>query len=258
MLTGQEIADLEPGVRGVAGLLAQSAGILDSPGLMKSLLGLARQGGAVLACHAEVTGADPVPAGFRLHVREPSGESVLESGVVVNCAGLHSDRVAALFGIDLDAAGYRLKYFKGEYFRLRGPLSRTATHLVYPVPGPGVGLGIHTTIALDGAVMLGPNAAPVDRISYEVDAEHRQAFFEAASRYLPSLCLGDLEPEMAGVRPALGSGEDGFADFIIADEAHRGLSGLINTVGIDSPGLTCSLPIGKYAAELVNAALARR
>lgn len=257
LLAGPEIGQLERCVRGVAGLLAPSTGIVDAHALMRVLLVQAQRGGALLACRAEVAGAEPVKGGFRLLVREPSGDSVAQSRVVVNCAGLHSDRVASLFGIDVDAAGYRLKYVKGEYFRLRGAPSGCPRHLIYPVPGPGVGLGIHTTIGLDGSVMLGPNAIPVERISYDVDAGHREAFYDAASRYLPSLRLEDLEPEMAGIRPVLWPAKNGFADFIIRDETDRGLPGLINMAGIDSPGLTSAIPIGMYTADLVGIALAR-
>src|SRR6185295_15598708 len=96
--------------------------------------------------------------------------------------------------------GYRLHYFKGEYFSLRRPLD--VKPLVYPVPAKQ-GLGIHLTVDRQGRHRLGPNAFAADKLDYDVDASHADAFFAAASRYLPGLKREDLAAGTSGIRPKL-------------------------------------------------------
>ena len=118
-----------------------------------------------------------------------------------------------------------------------------------------MGLGVHATIDLSQRVKLGPNATylPDRRIDYTVNADARQAFFEAARRYLPNLAIDQLRPEMAGIRPKLQKPGDPARDFIIADASPQGLPGIINLIGIESPGLTASPAIARYVADLVAA-----
>jgi L-2-hydroxyglutarate oxidase LhgO len=167
---------------------------------------------------------------------------------VVNAAGLACDRVARLAGIDAAAAGYGLHLFKGEYFSLRKSLP--IRPLIYPVPAAH-GLGIHLTIDRQGRHRLGPNAFPVEALDYDVDSSHRQAFFEAASRYLKDLKIEDLVPGTAGIRPKL-SADGSFRDFTISEESGRGLPGWVNLIGIESPGLTSSPVIADFVANLLE------
>ena len=167
---------------------------------------------------------------------------------VVNAAGLFADRVAALAGIDAQAAGYRLHWFKGEYFSLARTLP--PRRLIYPLPGPH-GLGIHLTLDRQGRQRLGPNAFPVDTVDYEVDASHADAFYAAAHRALPDLRRSDLLPGTAGLRPKL-SADGSFRDFVIAEESARGLPGWVNLIGIESPGLTASPAIADFVADLLG------
>ncbi|HSO20780.1 MAG TPA: FAD-dependent oxidoreductase, partial [Desulfosarcina sp.] len=151
--------------------------------------------------------------------------------------------------------GYRLHFWKGEYFSLdvpRGFIRR----LVYPVPQPNhVGLGVHATIDLTDRVKLGPNATylPDRSLDYAVHASARQAFYEAARRYLPSITIDRLNPEMAGIRPKLQKPGDPVRDFIIPDETAKGLPGVINLIGIESPGLTARPAIARHVARLAAA-----
>lgn len=77
-------------------------------------------------------------------------------------------------------------------------------------------------------------------------------FFHAAREYLPFLELIDLQPEMAGIRPKLQGPDQPFRDFIIRHEAARGLPGVINLVGIESPGLTCCLSIARMVRQMID------
>jgi len=172
----------------------------------------------------------------------------VETSVVVNAAGLGSDQIAAMAGIDIDAIGYRLQPIKGEYFRIASPLP--IKHLLYPIP-EREGLGIHLTIDTIGGQRLGPNAYPVLNLDYNVDEGHRQSFFEAASRYLPDLREEALLPDYAGIRPRLYSAPGGNSDFIIQEESSRGFPNFINLIGIESPGLTACLAIARLVRTML-------
>jgi Predicted dehydrogenase len=110
----------EPHVRATAAVLSPSTGILDVHGLFRALQAIAEEKGAAFAFRHELRGAAPVPGGYELVFADPAGEEVrLSAPRVVNAAGLDADVVAALPGLDVDAAGYRQTWTKGSYFRIR-------------------------------------------------------------------------------------------------------------------------------------------
>ncbi|MGH7291759.1 MAG: FAD-dependent oxidoreductase, partial [Myxococcota bacterium] len=147
--------------------------------------------------------------------------------------------------------GYRLRPNKGDYFAVAPGLGRLTERLVYPVPAGDGGLGVHVTVDLGGRFRLGPDAEYVDRVSYEVDPAKALAFAAAAQRYLPEIRPEHLSPDGAGVRPKLQGRGEPFRDFAIREESARGLAGLVNLVGIESPGLTAAGAIAEHVAGLV-------
>ncbi|HBL18230.1 MAG TPA: FAD-dependent oxidoreductase [Elusimicrobia bacterium] len=245
LLDGAETRRLVPGLRAAAALWSPETGILDSEELMRHLLGKATDAGAIFLFGSPLTAVERRPEGWVLTFG-PSGERLC-APVVVNAAGLHSDRVAELAGIGIDEAGYRLHWCKGCYFRCRRPIP--LPHLVYPVP-EAHGLGVHLTPDREGRVRLGPDSAFVHSLDYDVDPALRASFHAAASRYWPGLAPEDLDPDTAGIRPKLSGPEGGFRDFVIAEESARGLPGWINLIGIESPGLTAALAIAERVAAL--------
>lgn len=252
LLDAKRISELEPAVKGRAGLLSAATGIFDTHTFMKRLEGRAADQGVIFAYNAEAVGISRVNGGYEVTVKDADGSLMpLRCDRVINAAGLSADKVAAMAGIDTEKAGYRIHYCKGEYFsvssRHRGKLSR----LVYPAPTP-VSLGIHGVLGLDGALKLGPSAFYVDELNYDVDGAHRQEFFKAAQTLFPFIEEDDLSPDMAGIRPKLQYGGGPFRDFVIRDESDKGLPGFINLVGIESPGLTSSLSIARYVEKLVT------
>jgi L-2-hydroxyglutarate oxidase LhgO len=255
MLSRSQVKALEPNVRATAALFSPSTGIIHSHRLMRRYAARANRNGAQLVPHTTVTRVEKSGRkGYRVHVIYRDGKTeAFKTRRIINCAGLDADRIAASMGIDIDACGYRLHYWKGEYFSLdvpRGFIRR----LVYPVPQANhVGLGVHATIDLSDRVKLGPNATylPDNTIDYSVDPGTRQAFYEAAVRYLPGIVPEQLNPEMAGIRPKLQTPGDPARDFIIEEESAKGLSGVVNLIGIESPGLTASPAIARYVGELM-------
>ena len=252
MLGAGECRRLEPAVPAVAGLLSPTTGIVSAHGLMDALLHEARRRGAILQPRAELVGVERRDRDYRLEIRTPDGVESLTSERVVNAAGLESDTVAGLAGIDVEAAGYRLHWWKGCYFAVTGAKARIVSRLVYPVP-THVSLGVHAVLGLDGRLRFGPDADHVpDRVlDYRVD-EAKLAGFGAAVRHLfPQITDEDLTPDIAGIRARLQGPGEGFRDFVIAEETARGRPGLVDLVGIDSPGLTSALAIAEDVDRLL-------
>jgi L-2-hydroxyglutarate oxidase LhgO len=251
-LSGRVVHSLEPEVFASAALLSPSTGIIDSHSLMRALLLGATENGVTVAFRSCVTAAQF--DGNRYDLEINGGEYRVASRVVVNSAGLQSDRVAAMAGIDLDREQYRLKPCKGSYFSVSP--SPGLRHLVYPVPAPQhEGLGVHATIDLGGRVRFGPDVEYVDVIDYRVDEGKRDAFYESILKYLPGLRRESLSPDMCGIRPKLqGPGED-IRDFVIREESRLGLPRWVNLVGIESPGLTACLAIAKHVTAIVQQAV---
>lgn len=283
-----QIAEYEPHVSGVAGLHVGSTGICDFPAVALTLASLAEQAGAWLRPAEEVLGIDHRRDGVT--VRTHRGE--LRAGVLVNCAGLHSDRVALMAG---DDPGVRIVPFRGEYYELAKERRELVRGLVYPVPDPAFPfLGVHLTRGVHGDVHVGPNAVPALaregydwrtvrlrdvagtlafpgawRIArrhwrYEVGELHRslskRAFTAAVRRLLPEVRTEDLVPTAAGVR-AQAVARDGslLDDFAFAgfDPERRAArpSRLVHVLNAPSPAATASLPIGREVARRALAAL---
>jgi L-2-hydroxyglutarate oxidase LhgO len=253
-LSADECRRLEPHVPAAAGLLSPSTGIVSADALMDALLQQARGARALLQTRAELVGLERRDRDYRLTIETPDGTESFTSERVVNAAGLESDHVAALAGIDTDAAGYGQHWWKGSYFAVAGPKARLVSRLVYPVPDP-VSLGVHVVLGLDGRVRFGPDAEhlPERRLDYSVDETRRAAFGDAVRRLVPEIEDEDLTPDFAGIRGKLQGPGESFRDFVVAEESPRGLPGLVNLVGLDSPGLTSCLALAEAVDRLLPA-----
>ena len=237
---------LEPELRGVAGILSPSTGIIDSHALMLSYQGEAEDHGAMIAFNARLARARPVPGGFELEVETggKSGGEVarLRTGLLVNAAGLFAGEAAA--AVEGLAAPWRraVHYCKGTYFSTSGrvPFSR----LIYPAPERD-GLGVHLTLDLGGAARFGPDTEWTQGIDYGLDATRGDGFYEAILRYWPGLRDGALSPSYTGIRPKLAPEGGPATDFLVEGPESHGLAGLVNLFGIESPGLTASLAIAE-------------
>jgi len=248
ILTAAEVRRMEPLVRCCAGLLVPSTGIMDTHQVMKRLEASAKERGALVVYNAEVTSVEPAGDGFRLAVR---GErEAIETGILVNCAGLWSEEISKMAGIDSDSAAYRLSWNKGEYFKTSR--YRNMSRLIYPVPEPdGAALGIHTVVRLDGELSFGPNSYSIDRIDYSVDGSHLQEFVRSVGKYM-DISADDIWPDSSGIRPKLQGAGGEERDFVISSEEGKGLPGFVNLIGIESPGLTCCLRIAEAVTGLVG------
>jgi len=200
-----------------------------------------------------VTGIRKLDQGYEIRLLDGDGDEFsFTSGVVINSAGLTSDRVSEMAGITDEKL--KIHFCKGEYFRVRPPKNKLISRLVYPVPHKNMeGIGIHVTIDLGGGVKLGPDVTYLNSniYDYRVDTSKQEAFWRSARKFLPFLEFEDLVPEMAGIRPKTQKPGDPISDFYIREESERGFRGFVNLVGMESPGLTSCLAIANYVHQLV-------
>lgn len=242
-----QIQSWEPRVPGLMGLWSPDTGIINSHALMESYYREANQAGVLFAFNSEVKRI--TRQGDDYEIVAGGDDYRFRSRIVINSAGLYSDHVAELAGLDVDALGYRLQYCKGDYFSYSG--ASPVTRLIYPVPHENLaGLGVHATLDLGGRLRFGPDTEYVDRLDYTVDERKKESFYKAACKIMTGLEESRLMPDMAGIRPKLKG--SGVMDFVIREETANGLPNFINLIGLESPGLTASLAIARQVRTLVS------
>ncbi|WP_030547729.1 L-2-hydroxyglutarate oxidase [Streptomyces albus] len=275
-----QIQEHEPAVRGLAAIHVGSTGVCDYGAVARRLARLAEEAGASIRYGAEVRAIGRRSSSVA--VRTADG-AVLRARALVNCAGLHSDRVARLAG---DEPGMRIVPFRGEYYALAPGRAGLVRGLVYPVPDPAFPfLGVHLTRGVDGQVHIGPNAVPaLAREGYDwrtlrpaelagtlafpgswrIARRHwrygagelrrslsKSAFTEAVRRMLPEVSPADLVPAPAGVRAQAVLPDGSLVDDFLFAEAPR----TVHVLNAPSPAATASLPIGREVARRALAAL---
>ena len=239
-LSRADVAALEPAVEAEAGVLSESTGIIDSHAYMLALQGDFESAGGMIAFGTEVGGLTRTERGIRVH----TPGLTLDARWVINAAGLSAPQAAAWLVPDAPGAWYA----RGRYYVYEGvaPFSR----LVYPV-AEAAGLGVHLTLDLGGQARFGPDVTWIDTISYDFDDSSREYFESAIRRYFPALDSARLHPGYTGIRPKISGPSEPAADFRIDAPAEHGVPGLVNLLGIESPGLTASLAIGDLVRERV-------
>jgi len=257
LIDGHKARRFEPSLGCDLAVYSPSTGIIDAHALMHALLGDAQAHGAVIAVESRFQSAEQVAG--RWH-SEVLGETI-RSDVLINSAGLDAISIARrINGIRPDLIP-EMFFAKGNYARLMGRCP--FTRLIYPVPVPG-GLGTHLTLDLGGQASFGPDVEWVPsptpeqadkgllgHFSYQVD-EGRLARFEADVRtWWPGLPDHALAPGYAGVRPKLVGPDQPAADYLVQGPKDHGLEGLVNLMGIESPGLTSCLAIAQAVREIV-------
>ena len=245
-LSKEEISKMEPGVKALEALYTPTSGIVEQDELIQYFYSQALRNNVVLSQLTEVTEIKYNGSGYELKGKSVLDTFEFECNTLINCAGLNSDRIAEMAGIEIDRYGYRLKYYKGDYYRVLG--QPPVRMLVYPVPN-GPGLGIHLTPDMSGSVKLGPNAYPVSSIDYS-QGSNGDDFIKDVSRFVPDIAGRKVEYDSSGIRPKLTGSDKEFRDFIINHETDKGFPGLINLIGIESPGLTASPAIAQYVSKI--------
>lgn len=251
-LNQEEIKKLEPRITAKAAIYSPSTGIIDSHSLMKTLSTLFKNNGGEVVYNSEVTSIKKTSGGFKIQINENSANTptTFLTKIVINCAGLNSYQISKLAGIDREE--YRLKYCKGDYFRVHNNKAKFLNHLIYPAPkDKSAGLGIHATLDLAGGLRLGPDDEYITNLNYAIKESKKTAFYENVKSFLPFIELKDLSADTCGIRPKLQNQGEETQDFIIKEESANNMPGFINLIGIESPGLTACLSIAKIVETMV-------
>jgi L-2-hydroxyglutarate oxidase LhgO len=243
-----EINSMEPEVTAVGALFSPSTGIIDSHKYMETLLGDFENAGGSIVYEAPVEGGSASDHAITLQVggKDPC---TIRARYLVNSAGLYAIRFMQMLKGFPEQHIPQQFFAKGNYFTLscKSPFR----FLVYPVP-VAAGLGTHATLDMAGQCRFGPDVEWVDDPEQlAVDPARAQSFYEAIRTYWPSLPEGALQPGYAGMRPKLQTPSGAAVDFVLQGPQTHGIKGLVNLMGIESPGLTSSLPIAEATKNLL-------
>jgi L-2-hydroxyglutarate oxidase len=276
-LNEKELSEAEPNIVGLGALRVPSTAITDYRAVCQTLLSMLIGRGVEVRFGAEVAGmlerSDMVVIDLARHLS-------ISVGTVVACAGLQSDRLAKMAGLEIDS---QIVPFKGEYYELPQSRSQLISHLIYPVPDPTLPfLGVHLTRHVDGSITVGPNAVlSLHREGYgrhsfdRNDAREtlaypgfwrlaganmasgvhemsmslsKRAYLKAVRKYCPDLTLKDLATYSSGIR-AQAVTRDGkmVEDFSFVRSART-----LHVLNAPSPAATSSFPIGRLIAETMG------
>ncbi len=233
----------EPHAAGWAALVSPNTGVIEPEALVHTLARLLTESGGYLLTGTRLEGADLTSGGMLLRTER---ESIM-AAAVVNAAGLFADHVSAMLG----GESFRIHPCRGEYAELAPSRAHLVNALIYPLPNAsGHGLGVHFTRTTRGTVLVGPTVRHQDsRHDYESSRLPPSAFLDPARRLLPELGPGDLRLGDCGIRPNLNAAEESFADFLIRHDRRN--PRVIHAAGINSPGLTSCLAVGRMVAGLL-------
>ncbi len=236
-----------PQAIGIAGLWVSDTGIIDTHRVMQTLDMLIEKNDGMIVYNTELIKVDKKNKGYEISLNDGTK---IKTKILINAAGLFSENISQMIGIDTEKNDLKLHWCKGEYYK--SSKIKEIDHLIYPLPDPnGIFLGIHLTINLQNEVRFGPNAYYVDILDYKMDTRYKNEFFNAISRYI-HVDPDNLQPDDVGIRPKLQGPDDGFRDFYIKEESEKGFPGYINLTGIESPGLTSCFSIAEFVKTIVE------
>jgi L-2-hydroxyglutarate oxidase len=272
-LEGDALREIEPHAAGLAAVHVPEEGIVDYQAVCAALQRELSAQGVTVTTSAGVRQARRVGDAWRIETT--AGDFAAD--FIINCAGLHSDRVAEAAGETREA---RIVPFRGEYYKLRSSAQHLVRNLIYPVPDPTFPfLGVHFTRMIGGGVEAGPNAVLalaregyskwtlrpaelLDAIGYRglwnfmrqhramaweevVRSFSKAKFCASLQRLVPAVQVGDLEPGGAGVR-AQAMLPDGT---LVQDFHFQERAGALHVLNAPSPGATACLAIGEHVAS---------
>jgi len=249
IIDGDELARLEPSVAGHAALFSPEGAIINPFTLVLRLADCCLANGASVAVGTEVEGLSPLRDGWQV----ATSGGVIEAAVVVNAAGVNAPDISSAAG----GESYESFPCRGEYLVLDREARNVPRRMVYPVPPSEGGLGVHFTPTTSGSILIGPSTEYIDnQEDYATSGEVLARLMSEAKALCPGFDPTDVIASFAGVRAKISKGAYGAADFVV--EESRKAPGLINAVGIESPGLSSAPAIAERIAEIVGARFADR
>ncbi|MGH8382019.1 L-2-hydroxyglutarate oxidase [Pseudomonas sp.] len=274
-LDAAELQRREPNIVGLGGLFLDATGIVDYKQVCQAMARVIQAAGGEVQLSTSVRAI--VESGDSVTIS--SDDKVWRARQLVACAGLQSDRLAALAGVKID---HQIIPFRGEYFRLPASKNAIVNHLIYPIPDPELPfLGVHLTRMIDGSVTVGPNAVlGLGRENYKKfslnwrdvaeyarfpgfwktiwanlgsgttemkNSLFKAGYLEQCRKYCPSLNIDDLLPYEAGIRAqAVMRNGTLVHDFLFAETPR-----MVHVCNAPSPAATSAIPIGQMIADRI-------
>ena len=248
-LGGNAARNLEPELQCDAAIHSKLTGIIDTHALMLAYQGEAEANGATVAFLSRLLSVRVTDTGFDLDIKAGNDTYNLRCNVLINAAGLWAASIAQSIGGTEKIKIPHVHFAKGAFFSLTGksPFQR----LIVPAQ-QWIRMGGIYTLDMAMRARFGPEEEWIEEVNYDIDPTRSATIYEAVRRYWPGLEDGMLQPAYTGIRPRLNGPGEPMADWIIHGPSEHGTPGLINMYGIESPGITSSLPISEVVAAMVD------
>ena len=243
LLSSLEIKELEPNINTVGGIFLPDVCVIDPLQFTQCLKNETEKNGAQFCFNDGVIGfINTSDARFVF-----TSNNSYETNTIINAAGLYADEIAKKAGFD----NYQIYPWRGEYYEIIGERRNLTRRLIYPaVPQNSPSKGIHFSPRIDGRLFIGPNARPVGaKHFYDYDKTPVEIFLKSVQQFCPELRAEDLRWAYSGIRPKLTNRAEE-SDFIIRLDDKN--PPFVNLIGIESPGLSASMAIAKYVANLLK------
>jgi L-2-hydroxyglutarate oxidase LhgO len=240
--------EIYPDLKIEEAIFSPNTGIIDVPELISALEGDIQHNDGLISFNTNFIAAEKIEQGFKIICNDGSSYD-LDTRYLVNASGLYSDTISQKIDILDNRHFSSLKYAKGHYFKYNG--KHPFTTLVYPLANE-FSSGLHVGFDLSGQMRFGPDIAWVDEIDFSFDESLKSKFIESIKQYWPQIDSTKLHPDYVGIRPKLQSSNETMRDFSIKGFNDHGVDGFINIQGIESPGVTSCLAIGRHVLDLIK------
>ena len=247
MADNEKVLENNPGLVFHKALYSPTSGVIDVPEYVTALEGDIQHFGGLISLRTSFIAAKKKENKFIVSC-SAEDEFSIETKYLINCSGL-SNEVTLRNIEDFPRDKIYKNYFaKGHYFKYSG--KSPFSNLIYPVSGQH-SLGIHVGFDLAGGMRFGPDVEFVNKIDYSFNESLKDKFIESISQYWPDINTDKLHPDYTGIRPKITKPNEKMRDFSIQTITDHGIDNFINLQGIESPGLTSSLAIGKFIKNLL-------
>ena len=243
----EKVLENNPGLVFCEALYSPTSGVIDVPEYVNALEGDIQHFGGLISLRTSFLAARKKKTKFIISCLAEE-EFLIESKYLINCSGLSNELTLKNIEDFPNNKIYKNYFAKGHYFKYSG--KSPFSNLIYPVSGQH-SLGIHVGFDLAGGMRFGPDVEFVNKIDYRFNDSLKNKFVDSISRYWPDINSDKLHPDYTGIRPKITKPNEVMRDFSIQTVDDHGIKNFINLQGIESPGLTSSLAIGKYVKNLL-------
>ena len=242
-----EVLENNPGLLFHEAIYSPNSGVIDVPEYVTSLEGDIQHFGGIISLRTSFMSAQQKKGKFFVSCLADD-KFTIESKYLINCSGLSSEFTLRNIENFPKSKIYNIYYAKGHYFKYSG--KSPFSNLIYPVSGQH-SLGIHVGFDLAEGMRFGPDVEFVNEIDYSFNESLKNKFVDSISQFWPDINPDKLHPDYTGIRPKITKPDEKMRDFSIQTFTDHGIKNFINLQGIESPGLTSSLAIGKFVNNLL-------